>query len=51
MAADLIVVLENGRIAEKGRHAELLALNGVYAGLYRQQFRENDVPVEVGGGA
>lgn len=51
VAADLIVVLENGRIAEKGRHAELLALNGVYAGLYRQQFRENDVPVEVGGGA
>lgn len=50
VAADLIVVLENGRIAEKGKHAELLALNGVYAGLYRQQFRENDVPVEVGGG-
>ena len=36
--ADRIVVLERGRIVETGRHAELLALEGVYAKLYRMQF-------------
>jgi subfamily B ATP-binding cassette protein MsbA len=38
--ADRIVVLERGRIVESGRHAELLARNGVYAKLYRIQFQE-----------
>jgi ATP-binding cassette subfamily B protein len=33
--ADRIVVLDSGRIVEEGRHGELLARNGVYAGLYR----------------
>ncbi len=39
--ADRIVVLSQGRIAEIGNHAELLAANGVYASLYRLQFAEN----------
>ncbi len=36
--ADRIMVLEHGRIIESGKHAELLAKNGVYANLYRLQF-------------
>ena len=36
-AADLIVVLERGNIVECGSHAELFALDGMYASMYRQQ--------------
>ena len=38
--ADRIVVLAQGRIAEIGNHAELLAAGGLYANLYRMQFAE-----------
>ena len=37
--ADRIVVIENGKIAEQGTHAELLRMNGHYYRLYTQQFR------------
>jgi len=37
--ANRIVVIENGKIAEQGTHAELLRLKGHYYRLYTQQFR------------
>ncbi len=38
--ADRIVVLDRGRIVEEGTHQFLIELGGLYAKLYRQQFRE-----------
>jgi ATP-binding cassette subfamily B protein len=43
--ADLIVVLEGGRIVEQGTHAELLRRNGTYANLYAMGFRHATAPV------
>jgi len=37
--ADLILVLDHGRIVERGHHTELLAAGGTYADLYRIQFK------------
>jgi ABC-type multidrug transport system fused ATPase/permease subunit len=39
-SADVILVLEDGKIIERGRHAELLAAEGRYAELYRTQFAQ-----------
>jgi ABC-type multidrug transport system fused ATPase/permease subunit len=41
-AADTIVVLEQGRVVERGDHTELLAAGGRYAELYRTQFAVGD---------
>jgi subfamily B ATP-binding cassette protein MsbA len=38
LSADQILVMEAGRVIERGTHSELVALNGVYAQLYRMQF-------------
>lgn len=39
LAADTILVLEDGRLVERGTHSELLAQGGLYAHLYETQFR------------
>lgn len=38
--ADLILVLDDGRVVEQGTHAGLVARGGLYAGLYRRQLLE-----------
>ncbi|MDP9318176.1 MAG: ABC transporter ATP-binding protein/permease [Actinomycetota bacterium] len=46
--ADLILVVDDGRIVERGTHSELLGRGGLYADLYRTQFAEESTPsVEV----
>lgn len=39
LAADVILVIDEGQVVEQGTHAKLLALNGLYARLYHTQFR------------
>lgn len=41
-SADMIAVISDGRVAEEGTHEELMKKDGVYAGLYRLQFRDSD---------
>lgn len=43
--ADQIAVLDGGRIVELGKHDELLALDGYYAGLYQKQQLEEELTV------
>ncbi|HOC21973.1 MAG TPA: ATP-binding cassette domain-containing protein, partial [Anaerolineae bacterium] len=40
--ADLICVLDEGRIVERGTHAELLARGGIYRDLYERQFLDRN---------
>lgn len=44
--ADAIYVLDEGRVVEQGRHADLLARGGLYARLCRIQFRQDHGPAE-----
>lgn len=44
LAADQILVLEEGRLVESGSHAELLARDGLYASLFETQFRHEVAP-------
>ncbi len=46
--ADLIILLDQGRIAEQGTHKELMALDGRYAHIYREQY--GDSAAEILGG-
>jgi ATP-binding cassette subfamily B multidrug efflux pump len=41
--ADQIIVLDQGRIVERGTHAELVAKDGLYAGIYRKQLLEEEI--------
>jgi len=49
-AADLILVIEDGRIVERGTHADLLAAGGRYEELYRTQFDQPAAESVVGAG-
>ncbi len=40
--ADQILVIQNGRLVERGKHEELLAIGGVYHDLYMSQFRRQE---------
>ncbi|MCO5973742.1 ABC transporter ATP-binding protein [Actinoallomurus soli] len=42
--ADQILVIDDGRVVERGRHDELLAEGGLYSELYHRQFARQDVP-------
>ncbi len=44
--SDSIVVLEHGKIAEIGKHRELLEQKGLYAALWRQQIASDELPAE-----
>ena len=44
--SDLILVLKDGRLVERGEHEELLAKNGLYRQLYNMQFRHQEVPID-----
>ena len=41
-SADVILVIDQGRIVERGSHAELIAKKGAYARLHSMQFKDHD---------
>jgi ATP-binding cassette subfamily B protein len=45
LAADLILVVDRGQLVEQGSHSELLVRNGLYATLFRTQFRAEQAMV------
>ena len=44
LAADVILVMDEGALVEQGTHAELLTRGGIYANLYHTQFRGGRLP-------
>ena len=47
--ADLILVVQDGRIVEQGRHAELLKAKGYYYRLYTRQYEDEATGALLGG--
>jgi ATP-binding cassette subfamily B protein len=43
LAADLILVMDRGKIVDRGTREELVVLNGLYAQLYETQFKRERV--------
>lgn len=44
-AADKILVMDQGKVVEEGKHQDLLELNGYYARLYQMQFKSEEEPM------
>jgi ATP-binding cassette subfamily B protein len=44
--ADLLVVMDRGRIVEQGSHAELLGRQGLFARMYRRQLLAQELEVD-----
>ena len=47
LAADEIIVIKDGTIAERGTHKELVSAGGVYQELYETQFNKNETPADI----